>query len=502
MLVEQNNRVGGWCRSIESNGFTFDFAGHIMFSSDPYVHQLYQMLLGDNVHWQDREAWVYSKNVYTRYPFQGSLYGLPANVIKECIVGAIEARFGASKPGARPRSNLGTNGSNGINGANGSNGTNGSNGHANGKVRNGHSPASRRAIHSGLLCRWHPGKLGAARNPQRRGKEAGEPRNFEEFIYKVWGAGIAKHFAIPYNRKLWAVPLTEMETSWLGGRVPLPDLEEMIEGALSPAPKPMGPNARFGYPLRGGFQALMDAWMPHLKGEVLMNSRVISVSPSRHTLTLSNGKEYRYQHLISTMPLPVLIRSMGEEAPAEIRAAANSLKHVSVRCVHLGVGRENLTEKHWIYYPEDTVFHRIFVQGNASPHCNPPGGFGLTCEITYSEHKPLPCDGDALIQRCIEDCHKVGFFKPEDPVWTAIQCDLPYAYVVYDHGRAKIVAGIREWLAERDIHLAGRYSEWEYYNSDHAFLAGKKVADTVRKIEQEKMLSNLAEPAWQTRPGL
>ena len=80
--------------------------------------------------------------------------------------------------------------------------------------------------------------------------------------------------------------------------------------------------------------------------------------------------------------------------------------------MHLGIGRENLTEKHWIYYPEDTVFHRIFVQGNASPHCNPPGGFGLTCEITYSEHKPLPCDGDDLVRRCIEDCHKVGIFQP------------------------------------------------------------------------------------------
>ena len=76
---------------------------------------------------------------------------------------------------------------------------------------------------------------------------------------------------------------------------------------------------------------------------------------------------------------------MGDEAPAEVRQAAAGLRHVSVRCVNLGVGRENLTEKHWIYYPEDTVFHRIFVQGNASPHCNPPGGFGLTCEITYSD---------------------------------------------------------------------------------------------------------------------
>ena len=93
VLIEQNGRVGGWCRSIEAAGFTFDYAGHIMFSADPYVHQLYRMLLGDNVHWQDREAWIYSKNVFTRYPFQGSLYGLPADVIRECIVGAIEARY-------------------------------------------------------------------------------------------------------------------------------------------------------------------------------------------------------------------------------------------------------------------------------------------------------------------------------------------------------------------------------------------------------------------------
>src|SRR5262249_3106149 len=82
VLVEKEGRVGGWCRSVQENGFTFDFAGHIMFSNDPYVHELYRLLLGDNVHRQDREAWVYSKGVYTRYPFQGALYGLPPEVIK------------------------------------------------------------------------------------------------------------------------------------------------------------------------------------------------------------------------------------------------------------------------------------------------------------------------------------------------------------------------------------------------------------------------------------
>src|SRR4051794_15196 len=105
ILLEQADRVGGWCRSIEDSGFTFDYAGHIMFSNDSYVHEMYELLLGDNVHWQDREAWIYSKGVYTRYPFQGSLYGLPADVIKECIVGAIEARFGSLKPKSKPEGN-------------------------------------------------------------------------------------------------------------------------------------------------------------------------------------------------------------------------------------------------------------------------------------------------------------------------------------------------------------------------------------------------------------
>ena len=90
----------------------------------------------------------------------------------------------------------------------------------------------------------------------------------------------------------------------------------------------------------------------------------------------------------------------------------------------------------------------------------------------------------------------VGIIRDDDPIWAAAQCDLPYAYVVYDHGRARSVGAIREWLAERDIVLAGRYSEWEYYNSDHAFIAGKKAAETVLQMRQEAMVSSLVTQAW------
>jgi UDP-galactopyranose mutase len=437
LLLERKATVGGWCRSIEDKGFTFDYAGHIMFSNDPYVLELYKKLLGDNMHWQNREAWIYSKNVYTRYPFQGALYGLPPEVLKECVVGAIEARFGPLKK------------------------------------------EDRRAAPNTIERRGNANYIGEAKPPQ----------NFEEFIYKVWGAGVAKHFAIPYNQKLWAVPLNEMETSWLGNRVPMPDLEEMIEGALKPVAKPMGPNARFGYPLRGGFQALMDGFLPLLEGDMELNADVVAISPSRRTVTLKDGRSYRYENMISTLPLPKLVEAIGSEAPQELQAAAKGLRHVSVRCVNLGIGRANISEKHWVYYPEDTVFHRIFLQGNASPYCNAPGGFGLTCEITYSEYKPLPCEGEALIQRCIDDCIRVGMINKDDSILAANEVDMPYAYVVYDHARASNVELIRSWLAEVNIVLSGRYSEWEYYNSDHAFVAGKKAAEQVANHKQQSKLA-------------
>jgi protoporphyrinogen oxidase len=436
LLLERNESVGGWCRSIEDQGFTFDYAGHIMFSNDAYVLKMYELLLGDNVHWQNREAWVYSKGVYTRYPFQGALYGLPPKVITECVMGAIEARYGA----------------------------------------NNDADADAADVEADAIADCCADGTTDVCNTDRSVK--GEVKNFEQFIYQVWGKGIAKHFAIPYNRKIWTVPLSEMETSWLGGRVPLPNLEEIVQGALEPSPRPVGPNARFGYPLEGGFQALMNGFLPHIKGKIELGAEVVQVLPREHIVALADGRRFRYDDLISTMPLPELVKAIGDEAPDAVRQAAKGLRHVSIRCVNIGIDRV-ATDKHWIYYPEDTIFHRIFVQGNASPGCNPPGGFGFTCEISYSPTKPLPLDGDELIARAIADCRKVGMIRDGDKILVANQVDLPCAYVLYDHQRARNVETCKTWLKGFDITLVGRYSEWEYYNSDHALLAGKRGADTV-----------------------
>ena len=90
-LFEQEEEVGGLCRSRKINGFTFDYSGHLLHFRRDYAFKLVKNLLGSNLVEHKRSAWVYSHGVYNRYPLQANLYRLPPAVVKECLLGFISA---------------------------------------------------------------------------------------------------------------------------------------------------------------------------------------------------------------------------------------------------------------------------------------------------------------------------------------------------------------------------------------------------------------------------
>ena len=321
LILERDSRIGGLCKSEYINGFTFDYAGHIMFTGDDYARSMFEKLLTDpktgekNVHYQAREAWCYQKGVHTLYPFQANTYGLPQEVIQECIVGLAKAY-----------------------------------------LENGDKPAS-------------------------------EYANFHEWMWGTYGEGICKHFMDCYNRKIWKIDLREMSHEWLSGRVPMPKIEQIIEGAIKPGIADMGPNAYFGYPLRGGYQALMNGWGNILGRDCIDSIRtetsIEQVDLKNKSVRDQNGNEWGYKRLVTTMPLPELVRRI-KNLPSDVKAAGESLRHTSIQCVFIGLNRNRMDKYHWIYYPEpDIFFHRIFVQGNASPYNQPEGCSNYIAEISY-----------------------------------------------------------------------------------------------------------------------
>lgn len=91
LIFEKEKEIGGLCRSKKVNGFIFDCDGHLLHFKNTYTSNLIKTLLKGNLLEHQRNAWVYSHSRYIPYPFQANLYGLPADIIKECLLGLIQA---------------------------------------------------------------------------------------------------------------------------------------------------------------------------------------------------------------------------------------------------------------------------------------------------------------------------------------------------------------------------------------------------------------------------
>ena len=97
---------------------------------------------------------------------------------------------------------------------------------------------------------------------------------------------------IPYARKIWTIEPREMEFGWIDRRVPTPDVERIIAGAVSDDVGQVGATSHFWYPKDGGIEALPRAgervenvssvakWNGSTSALVTSSSRVASESLS------------------------------------------------------------------------------------------------------------------------------------------------------------------------------------------------------------------------------
>ncbi|HET7788901.1 MAG TPA: FAD-dependent oxidoreductase [Myxococcales bacterium] len=104
MLLEAADRLGGLCRTDVVDGFSFDWTGHWLHARDPQMRELIgqRWLAGNRLDVQ-RRARIYSQGVWTTFPYQFHLHGLPPRTIEECLLGFIDATLGPGGAELRQR---------------------------------------------------------------------------------------------------------------------------------------------------------------------------------------------------------------------------------------------------------------------------------------------------------------------------------------------------------------------------------------------------------------
>ena len=105
LLVERESRVGGLVRTETMHGgFRFDPTGHWLHLRDPGMKALvHERLLPGGLVTVARRAAVFTRGVFTRFPYQVNTHGLPAEVVAENLLGFVEATIGEGGRALRER---------------------------------------------------------------------------------------------------------------------------------------------------------------------------------------------------------------------------------------------------------------------------------------------------------------------------------------------------------------------------------------------------------------
>ncbi|MDP2900970.1 MAG: FAD-dependent oxidoreductase [Candidatus Bathyarchaeota archaeon] len=305
-----------------------------------------------------------------------------------------------------------------------------------------------------------------------------QPRNFMEWIKATMGEGVAKHYMVPYNEKIWKYPLEEMSLDWVAGRVPSPSVDEMVKGAQGKVEREYGPNAYFQYPRLGGTGTIPNAFAKRVK-DISLNSNVLEIRPNGKRLDVlytRNGEPKRLEadRVLSSVPLPELVK-MIKTAPEEVVKASEKLVYNSLACFNIGVDREPISDKHWLYFPEkEYIFNRISFPMNLSPETTPRGKSSVVVEVTYRGAKPDP---EETKERVREGLIRADILREGDELEAFDALDFKYAYVVYDLQHRGNVNLIKTYLNTIGLSSMGRFGEWEYLNMDKAILSGKRAAE-------------------------
>jgi len=265
------------------------------------------------------------------------------------------------------------------------------------------------------------------------------PEGFADWCRWKFGDRIADDYMLPYNRKIWRLPLDQLGTYWL---YKLPDvsfretllscLQRRMHGAL-PA------HGEFLYPKRHGYGEVWRRMGDALGDRLRLGTPVRGIDLAARTV----NDEFRAEVIVNSIPWTVWA-DLGA-LPPDIAAATGRLVNVPIDVDYQP--EEAGSPAHWIYEPDEAVsYHRILARPNFVP-----GARGHWTETNARVSPPA-----------------TGFRHRNE-----------FAYPVNTLGKPALVGRIHGWAQENAIVPIGRWGHWEHMNSDVAVARGIEDAGTL-----------------------
>lgn len=225
-------------------------------------------------------------------------------------------------------------------------------------------------------------------------------QNYEEWLLVQFGTFFKEHFSEKYTRKYWSIPSKELTTDWLANRISIPSLETLLKGAFEVQEENFYYAQEMRYPQQGGYKSFLNTMATNTS--IKTQKEVALIDPIHKKITFADGSETNYEKLISSLPLPEIVKII-KDAPKSILEAGEKLLATSGQLVSIGFNRPDIPKHLWFYiYDEDILPARAYSPSLKSPYNVPKGKSSLQFETYFSKKKPKQLSGDSLVNHIIE----------------------------------------------------------------------------------------------------
>lgn len=306
---------------------------------------------------------------------------------------------------------------------------------------------------------------------QRSQKDPTTIYRYDEWLRVQYGNYFAEHFPFAYTRKYWGVNAEELETKWVGVRMYTPDLRQVLTGSYETQEDCFYFAKKMLYPKQGGFRSILNTCREGL--DIRFNKKVVKINPTQKKVFFADETSQSYERLISTLPLPEIIKML-PNVPQNVEDAAANLHWTCGYQISLGFNRPDIAKYLWFYiYDMDILPARVYSPNLKSSDNVPQGCSSLQAEVFFDCKTPV-LPAQKVLKNTIEKLIQMGIFQKKDLVVSDIRFE-PYANVTFVPNIYKDRQVITDYLHSLGVESIGRFGKWEYAWTHQAFAHGKEL---------------------------
>ncbi len=298
-------------------------------------------------------------------------------------------------------------------------------------------------------------------NKEEKNKYTG----FEDMLYGKFGQSITNIFLKPYNEKLYACDLNDLDPDAMGRFFPYANIKEIINNMK--CKEDTSYNQDFLYPKKGAV-TFVNALLNELKPDkILYNQEVVNID-SEKKIVQTKIDNFQYEYLINTSPFDQLIKYTSVR---EYEENKEKLTFNKVLVFNLGFDKKSyIQDMHWAYVPsKDVNFYRIGFYDNIldSNRLSMYIEIGYASDSDIEVEKQLKLTLENLKKMKVIDDHKLIAFS---------HAIMSPAYVHISEVGKNLKAAKKKEFEEKDIYTIGRYGDWKYCSIEDSMLDAINLA--------------------------